>query len=103
MKTIIDWGAKTAPWCWIGPAFHADVEAIVSGKAPPWGGRNRIHDDAATRLRDNRIKAGLTQSALAQQSGVSRSTINCMENGIGSISGNTWGRVERALAAILHS
>jgi len=97
MKTGIDWAAKPEPWCWVGPALRADVEAIVAGIAPPWGSRVRIHDAAALELRDRRVKARLTQTELARRVGCSCSTISNIENGIGSASGSMWGRIDAEL------
>ncbi len=101
MKTGIDWALKAEPWCWIGPAFKADAEAIAQGLAPPWGGRKRVTDDAATELRARRIKAGLSQTALAQRVGCSHSTISHAEGGVGSLSGSMWSRIDAVLVAAL--
>lgn len=40
------------------------------------------HPDLATRLRDYRQDAGLTQAELAEKVSVSRKTINTIENGV---------------------
>ncbi len=101
MKTGIDWALKPEPWCWIGPAFKADAEAIANGYPPPWGGRKRVTDNAATELRARRIKAGFTQTALAQRVGCSHSTISHAEGGIGSLSGSMWSRIDEVLVAAL--
>lgn len=40
------------------------------------------HPELANRLRGLRTEAGLTQAALAEKVGVSRKTINTVENGV---------------------
>ncbi len=101
MKTEIDWALKPEPWCWIGPAFKADAEAIAEGRPPPWGTRRRVTDNAATELRARRIAARLTQTALAQRVGCSHSTISHAECGVGSISGSMWSRIDAVLVTAL--
>ena len=41
-----------------------------------------MHDQLANRLHELRTKRGLTQAELAEKVGVSRKTINTVENGI---------------------
>jgi putative transcriptional regulator len=41
-----------------------------------------MHDELANRLRELRTKRNLTQAELAERIGVSRKTINTVENGI---------------------
>lgn len=36
-RTAIDWSQKPEPWCWIGPQFKREVDAICNGTPmPPW-------------------------------------------------------------------
>jgi putative transcriptional regulator len=41
-----------------------------------------MHDELANRLHELRTRRGLTQAELAEKVGVSRKTINTVENGI---------------------
>ncbi|NNU14981.1 helix-turn-helix transcriptional regulator [Parvularcula sp. ZS-1/3] len=43
---------------------------------------NKKHSELIVRLRDYRTEAGLTQSGLAEAIGVTRKTINTIENGV---------------------
>ena len=41
-----------------------------------------MHDKLANRLKDKRAELGLTQAALAEAVGVTRKTVNTVENGV---------------------
>ena len=61
--------------------YNSLREWIFEGRYPP-GAKLPTEQELATRLRDRRTAAGLTQAELAGRIGVSRKTINTVENGV---------------------
>lgn len=70
-RTDIDWAAKPAPWCSIGPAFRAEADRILAGP-------RRF----AARLRAARKDHRLTQEALGRLIGRDFRIIFRIENNL---------------------
>lgn len=100
MKAVIDWSKKPAPWCYLGPAFKAEVEAIAAGNPiqPFCAARWHKRDPSGRELARRRLAAGLTQRALADKAGLSASVIANLETGRTSMSALAWARIDAALA-----
>lgn len=79
VDTGIDWSAKPAPWCWIGPEFRRECRAIAEGNDPD--GPRKKRPGRAELWRQDRQNRGLTQAQLAGRLGVSVATVNRIECG----------------------
>lgn len=94
MTTDIDWSKKPAPQCWIGPSFRADCQRIMGQiHAPP----ARLPDHDGIEFQARLIRAKMSQSELARRVGLSTSTISHLVNGRGSVSAETWQRIDDVL------
>lgn len=95
MKTAIDWSKKPAPWCYIGPAYAAEVHKIAGRDRAP---DMPLPDQSGIALYGRRVRAKLTQSELAHLADVSPTHINGIEQGKRNASPETWDRIDAALA-----
>ena len=99
MRTAIDWAARPAPWCWIGPAFAAEVHAICGREiAPP---ADRLPDITGLDLRARMIKAKLSPLALSKRVGCGSSMIRGLLSGSNTASSDLWARIDGALDAAM--
>jgi hypothetical protein len=81
VNTAIVWDLKPKPWCWRGPEFREECDAIASGLTPETGPQRARSPE--TNLRELREGRGLTQRALAKLIGCGQPQINRSEHGGG--------------------
>jgi hypothetical protein len=76
-QTVVDWSKKPEPWCWIGPQFRAECEAIVEGRPMPVAPKRETEGD---RLRQRRHALGFTQDQLGHLAGLHPKTVYVVES-----------------------
>lgn len=75
MKTVIDWASKPEPWCWIGPQFKREVEAIIEQRL------DLPVPTAPTALARRRHALGITQVELGALAGINSRRVSAIERG----------------------
>ena len=95
MKTAIDWSQKPEPWRSVGRAFAAEAQRIAGKRlAVPIA---ELPDQNGIVIFSRRIRLKLTVGALAQRCGLAPSTLSKLEHGVGSISSESWARIDAEL------
>lgn len=95
MPTAIDWSKKPPPWNLIGPAFRAEVEAILGRRSAPPA---ELPDFSGIQLQARLIRAKISQSDLARRVGCSNTHVWGLCNGTHrGLSRNLWTKIDRVL------
>jgi len=95
VKTAIDWAAKPAPWCFIGPAFRDQVERILGRNAAPPGAHAGYRRRPVQRAADQ----GENQPGGARAPRRMRPhTISHLCSGTSTASAELWAKIDAVLS-----